>query len=80
LSKSTDIKYHTVVPKNTTTNSLNIADASHNLNSIPKEINILTVKNKLKRKRQEKYLECEINAQNDKEGRDTAKNLQAITH
>jgi hypothetical protein len=32
-----------------------------------KKINILIVKNKLKKKRQEKYLECEINAQKDKE-------------
>jgi hypothetical protein len=45
-----------------------------------KKINILTVKNKLKRKRQEKYLECEINAQKDKEERDKAKNSQEMTH
>jgi len=39
------------------------------INNIPKEINILTVKNKLKRNRLEKYLECESNAQKDKRAR-----------
>jgi hypothetical protein len=32
------------------------------------------------RKRLEKYLECESNAQKDKKGRENAKNLQEITH
>jgi uncharacterized phage-associated protein len=75
LSKSTNRKYHPVVPKNRYHTY-----ASHNLNNIPKKINILTVKNKLKRKGQEKFLECEINAQKDKQGRDKAKSLQEITH
>jgi hypothetical protein len=48
--------------------------------NIPKEINILTVKNKPKRKGQEKYLECEINAQKDKQGRDKSKSSQETTH
>jgi hypothetical protein len=42
--------------------------AFYYLKNIPKEINILTVKIKLKRKRLEEYLECQINAQKDKEG------------
>jgi hypothetical protein len=45
-----------------------------------KKINILTVKNKLKKKRPEKYLECEINAQKDKKEQDNPKSSQEITY
>jgi len=54
--------------------------AFYYLKNIPKVINILTIKKKLKRKRLEEYLECEINAQKDKEGSDKAKSTQKITH
>jgi hypothetical protein len=52
-----------------------------NFNNIPKRYKYFnSLKNKLKRKRLEKYLECEGNAQKDKKQGDKAKSSQEITH